>query len=89
MTFSMRRVSAIFRKEIQDFKTNSQVLLMAFLPIILSFLFSRFGVGKEMLGITTITAFLFVAGFVQSMVIAEEKEKTYIACINAITGIFG
>lgn len=71
----MRRVSAIFRKEVQDFKTNSQVLLMAFLPIILSFLFSRFGVGKEMLGITTITAFLFVAGFVQSMVIAEEKEK--------------
>lgn len=75
MTFSMRRFSAIFRKEVQDFKTNSQVLLMAFLPIILSFLFSRFGVGKEMLGITTITAFLFVAGFVQSMVIAEEKEK--------------
>ncbi|HDR4764891.1 TPA: ABC transporter permease [Bacillus thuringiensis] len=75
MTFSMRRVSAIFRKEVQDFKTNSQVLLMAFLPIILSFLFSRFGVGKEMLGITTITAFLFVAGFVQSMIIAEEKEK--------------
>ncbi|MGE6959716.1 ABC transporter permease [Bacillus thuringiensis] len=75
MTFSMRRVSAIFRKEVQDFKTNSQVLLMAFLPIILSFLFSRFGVGKEMLGITTIMAFLFVAGFVQSMVIAEEKEK--------------
>ncbi|MRA75947.1 ABC transporter permease, partial [Bacillus thuringiensis] len=36
MTFSMRRVSAIFRKEVQDFKTNSQVLLMAFLPIILS-----------------------------------------------------
>jgi len=27
MTFSMRRVSAIFRKEVQDFKTNSQVLL--------------------------------------------------------------
>ncbi|NKX61087.1 ABC transporter permease [Bacillus cereus] len=75
MTFSMRRISAIFRKEVQDFKTNSQVLLMAFLPIILSFLFSRFGAGKEMLGITTITAFLFVAGFVQSMVIAEEKEK--------------
>ncbi|MFQ6336888.1 ABC transporter permease [Bacillus sp. AF62] len=75
MTFSMKRVSAIFRKEVQDFKTNSQVLLMAFLPIILSFLFRRFGVGKEMLGITTITAFLFVAGFVQSMVIAEEKEK--------------
>ena len=37
MTFSMRRVSAIFRKEVHDFKTNSQVLLMAFLPIILSF----------------------------------------------------
>ena len=30
-----------------------------------------------MLGITTITAFLFVAGFVQSMVIAEEKENIH------------
>ena len=36
-----------FRKEVQDFKTNSQVLLMAFLPIILSFLFSRFGAERK------------------------------------------
>ncbi|HDX9627894.1 TPA: ABC transporter permease [Bacillus cereus] len=75
MTFSMRRVSAIFRKEVQDFKTNSQVLLMASLPIIFAFIFSRFGQGSAGVGIITLMAFLFVAGFVQSMVIAEEKEK--------------
>ena len=46
MTFSMRRVSAIFRKEVQDFKTNSQVLLMVSLPIIFAFIFSRFGEGQ-------------------------------------------
>ncbi|KAB2445563.1 ABC transporter permease [Bacillus luti] len=75
MTFSMRRVSAIFRKEVQDFKTNSQVLLMASLPVIFAFIFSRFGQGSAGVGIITLMAFLFVAGFVQSMVIAEEKEK--------------
>ncbi|PGZ07394.1 ABC transporter permease [Bacillus cereus] len=75
MTFSMRRVSVIFRKEVQDFKTNSQVLLMASLPIIFAFIFSRFGQGSAGVGIITLMAFLFVAGFVQSMVIAEEKEK--------------
>ena len=75
MTFSMRRVSAIFRKEVQDFKTNSQVLLMASLPIIFAFIFSRFGEGQAGVGIITLMSFLFVAGFVQSMVIAEEKEK--------------
>ena len=37
MTFSMRRVSAIFRKEVQDFKTNSQVLLMAFYQLYFHF----------------------------------------------------
>ena len=75
MTFSMRRVSAIFRKEVQDFKANSQVLLMASLPIIFAFIYSRFGQGSAGVGIITLMAFLFVAGFVQSMVIAEEKEK--------------
>ena len=75
MTFSMRRVSAIFRKEVQDFKTNSQVLLMASLPIIFAFIFSRFGQGSAGVGIITLMSCIFVAGFVQSMVIAEEKEK--------------
>lgn len=64
-----------FRKEVQDFKTNSQVLLMASLPIIFAFIYSRFGQGSAGVGIITLMAFLFVAGFVQSMVIAEEKEK--------------
>ena len=80
MTFSMRRVSAIFRKEVQDFKTNSQVLLMVSLPIIFAFIFSRFGEGQAGVGIITLMAFLFVAGFVQSMVIAEEKKNIHCVC---------
>ncbi|MBY0596724.1 ABC transporter permease [Bacillus bingmayongensis] len=76
MTFSMRRVSAIFRKEVQDFKSNSQVLLMAAMPLVFAFIFSRFGQGSGAgLGTIILMTFLFVAGFVQSMVIAEEKEK--------------
>ena len=51
MTFSMRRVSAIFRKEVQDFKTNSQVLLMVSLPIIFAFIFSRFGKDRQELAL--------------------------------------
>lgn len=69
-----------FRKEVQDFKTNSQVLLMASLPIIFAFIFSRFGQGSAGVGIITLMAFLFVAGFVQSMVIAEEKENIRYVC---------
>ncbi|MCM3735354.1 ABC transporter permease [Bacillus cytotoxicus] len=76
MTFSMRRVSAIFRKEVQDFKANSQVLLMAAMPIVFAFIFSRLGNGGGAgLGTITLMTFLFVAGFAQSMIIAEEKEK--------------
>lgn len=37
MTFSMRRFSAIFRKELQDFKTNSQTLIMMAMPVFLQY----------------------------------------------------
>lgn len=76
MTFSMRRFSAIFRKEVQDFKTNSQTLIMLVMPLVFSVLFSRSDNMREV-GASTLTAMalVMVGGFVQAMLIAEEKEK--------------
>lgn len=76
MTFSMRRFSAIFRKELQDFKTNSQTLIMMAMPVFFAILFSRADNFREAgAGTLTAMALVMVGGFVQAMLIAEEKEK--------------
>ena len=41
MTFSMRRFSAIFRKEVQDIKANASVLVMAALPLVFLLFINR------------------------------------------------
>lgn len=72
----MRRFSAILRKEVQDFKSNSQVLMMLVLPIFMAFLYSRMGqMQGGAVSLTTIMSLVFIGGFVQAMMIAEEKEK--------------
>ncbi|WJE27990.1 ABC transporter permease [Bacillus cereus] len=77
MTFSMRRFSAIFRKEVQDFKTNSQSLIMMAMPIFFAMLYSRSDNFREVGASTLITMTLvLVGGFIQAMLIAEEKEKS-------------
>ncbi len=76
MTFSMKRFSAIVRKEIYDAGKNSQVLLMALLPIILALFYSNIGSDKEFLAGFTIAMTLTMVGcYVQAIIIAEEKEK--------------
>lgn len=76
MTFSMKRFSAIVRKEIYDAGKNSQVLLMALLPILLSLFYSNMDSGKEFLaGFTVAMTLTMVGGYVQAIIIAEEKEK--------------
>lgn len=77
MTFSMRRFSAIFRKEVQDFKTNSQSLIMMAMPIFFAIIYSRSDNFREIGATTLITMTLvMVGGFIQAMLIAEEKEKS-------------
>ncbi|MGN4425614.1 ABC transporter permease [Bacillus cereus group sp. MYBK30-1] len=77
MTFSMRRFSAIFRKEVQDFKTNSQSLIMMAMPIFFAIIYSRSDNFREVGASTLITMTLvLVGGFIQAMLIAEEKEKS-------------
>ncbi|WP_410984919.1 ABC transporter permease [Bacillus cereus] len=77
MTFSMRRFSAIVRKEMQDVGKNSQVLMMAAIPLVLAFIYGQMGSSNKtaLANLTILVAVIFIGGFVQAMVIAEEKEK--------------
>ncbi|EJQ53169.1 hypothetical protein IEE_00213 [Bacillus cereus BAG5X1-1] len=76
MTFSMRRFSAIFRKEVQDIKTNASVLVMAAMPIMFSFVYQQMdGPKDEIANMVTLMALIMVGSFVQAALIAEEKEK--------------
>ena len=76
MTFSMKRFSAILRKEMQDLKTNAQVLLMAILPLGLALFYKQMGGGKEFLaGIVIVMVLSMVTTITQATLIAEEKEK--------------
>ena len=76
MTFSMRRLSAILRKEVQDFKSNSQVLMMIGFPLLFAIIYGQAEEFREMAAnLTVVMALVFIGGFVQAMMIAEEKEK--------------
>ncbi|MCU5531597.1 ABC transporter permease [Bacillus anthracis] len=76
MTFSMRRFSAIFRKEVQDIKTNASVLVMAAMPIMFAFVYQQMDGPKEQIAnMVTLMSLIMVGSFVQAALIAEEKEK--------------
>jgi len=84
MEFSMRRVNALFKKEIKDFGKNVNVSLMCLLPIVFSIIYSKLFGGnavEDHLGKTDILIMcigmnlIMVSGFVVAMLIAEEKEK--------------
>lgn len=84
MEFSMRRVNALFKKEIKDLGKNMNVLLMCMLPILFSLMYSKIfggdnsgdGLGKvDILILCLGMNLVLVASFVIAMLIAEEKEK--------------
>lgn len=83
MQISLRRVSALFRKELKDFTKNANVSAMCLLPIAFAFLYSNiFGNNPEHGMDKTLILFLclnmnlvMVCSFAMSMLIAEEKEK--------------
>lgn len=76
MTFSWRRVNAILIKDYKDFSRNLAVSAVIFMVPIMAAIFGR-------MGVTTIAAhymvfnmaFSMVATYVQTSLIAEEKEK--------------
>lgn len=76
MTFSWKRVHAIFLKDYKDFSRNMAVSTIIFLPPILAAFYGRMGiVSIESIYLIFNLTFATVAAFVQTCLIAEEKEK--------------
>ncbi|WP_226036684.1 ABC transporter permease [Aquibacillus saliphilus] len=76
MSFSLKRVYAIFNKDIKDLFKNMFVLSTVLTPILLAFLFSQsepIPVGLHYFIINLI--FVMTTVYVQGAIIAEEKEK--------------
>jgi ABC-2 type transport system permease protein len=76
MTFSMKRVNAIFQKDFKDISRNSAVSVTALMPLILAFIYGKVG-GLTIEAHYMIINFtmVIVGSFVQCSLIAEEKEK--------------
>ncbi len=76
MTFSWKRSMAIFVKDYKDITKNLYVSPMLFAPPLLALIYSRIGVDSvTAIYLVFIIAFTMVGTFVQSALIAEEKEK--------------
>jgi ABC-2 type transport system permease protein len=75
MTFSMRRFQAIVNKEWKDAIKNPQILLMAGLPILMAFLFSKLDNSAATTSTPILMALVMTGAFIQAMMVAEEKEK--------------
>ena len=76
MTFSWKRVNAIFQKDFKDFSRNTAVSIVIFLPLILAAVYGRMGVDSIQVHFMIINmTFAMVGTYVQCCLIAEEKEK--------------
>ena len=76
MTFSWKRVNAIFQKDFKDFSRNMAVSIVIFLPIILAAIYGRMGLDSIQAHFININmTFAMVGTYVQCCLIAEEKEK--------------
>lgn len=76
MMFSWKRMNAIFVKDYKDFSRNMAVSVVIFLVPVLAAVYGRMGLGFiESHYMLINMAFTMVATFVQSCLIAEEKEK--------------
>lgn len=76
MTFSWKRVNAIFQKDFKDFSRNLAVSIVIFLPLILAAVYGRMGLDSIQAHFLNINmTFAMVGTYVQCCLIAEEKEK--------------
>ena len=76
MNFSMRRVNAIFQKDLKDISRNSAVSVSALMPLGFAFLLGNMGTTTIEVHYMVINlTMVIVAAFVQCCLIAEEKEK--------------
>lgn len=79
MEFSLKRVNALFIKELKDFYRNPNILIMCLLPLFFAILYGNIFGGKMsstfILMLCVLMNFTMVGCLVMSMLIAEEKEK--------------
>ncbi len=84
MEFSIRRVSALLKKEIEDISKNINVLMMYMFSIVFSIIFSKMIGGNVasnnegkiyMFNLSIDFSIAMIASFVMALLIAEEKEK--------------
>ncbi|NDI35323.1 ABC transporter permease [Chengkuizengella sediminis] len=76
MTFSLKRVYAIFTKDYKDLLKNSYVLFTIALPIFYALLLNRIGDENATFNLLPINLALVITGaFIQAAIVAEEKEK--------------
>jgi len=78
MRVNLKRINAIFIKELQDVRKNTNVIYMFFLPVILTILWDKFIPDMPAgfaLGFGLLFLVVMVGMYVPSMIIAEEKEK--------------
>lgn len=76
MTFSMKRSLAILQKDYKDVSKNMYVCFTLFLPLVMAALYGRMGVQSiDAIYMVFNISFTLVATYVQSALIAEEKEK--------------
>lgn len=76
MNISMKRVQAIFMKDYKEFSRNYAVSIVMLLPPLLAAFYGRVGIDSlETYYLLFNMTFAMVATYVQSCLIAEEKEK--------------
>ncbi|MYL36382.1 ABC transporter permease [Halobacillus litoralis] len=76
MTFSMKRIYAIFQKDLKELYRNLFVSSTIILPIMMAFMMSQAeSVTTASVTLVITLSFAAVGTFVQSAMIAEEKEK--------------
>src|SRR5690625_400989 len=76
MTFSLKRMKAIFQKDLKDLSKSMYVCTSLLMLIILAIFYGKMGeIPIEMHYLIINLALVAVAFFVQCAIIAEEKEK--------------
>lgn len=76
MTFSFKRVNAIFIKDWKDLQRNSYIIFTLAFPLVFAALLGRIGEENAVFSTYPINLALLIAGaFIQAAMVAEEKEK--------------
>lgn len=80
MTFSIRRINALVKKEGKNLLKNTNILFLFMLPLVFCFIYAKYLYSSQEIKINVLTYllnmnFTMMSGIIIAMLIAEEKEK--------------